>query len=514
LTLNNTSSSDSPDLECTITDDFLGIDKSVTLSPGGSDVTNATYTVQTGDPDPLVNTANVDCSPVGFPNALTASDGVSVDLLHPDFTVVKSCSNEPVPQDGPATWDVVISNTGDVELIITADDGIGTFTLAAGTDQTFPVSADGPFAGQATVSNTVTASWVLPTEYGLDNTDEKSASDTCFVAGEAEIIKLTQGLPNESPNPATQSWRFTLQDCGIDGCTKDDTVIGDVTSPPSELAFGVDLIPYQLDPNQTYRLCEVLIPVAWTNTWMGDINDDGTPETLIPFVPAVDDDPVAVPPGWSNVFDPLYEPPPALWTNDERCINFVADAGATEVFEINNEFPGGEPRTIGYWKNWNSCTGGNQVLTAIENGGETPAERLASGNALLDDVLQPPGITIGVLPMVADADVFNCDLGTENAVSILDKRSIDDGKKRASDAAYNLASQLLAAIANDSAGAGVCTQAGQAIIDGQLLLEAIEFDGTGSYFKGNKSISGYTASDANTLAGILDSYNNGTLCVP
>jgi hypothetical protein len=269
-------------------------------------------------------------------------------------------------------------------------------------------------------------------------------------------------------------------------------------------------VPYQLDDTQVYRLCEVLIPIAWTNTWMGDADDNGTPETAIPFVPAVSDDPVLVPPGWSRVHDPLYAPPPAIWDNSERCVNFVADAGATEVFEINNEFPGGEPRTIGFWKNWNSCTRGGQVDTAIKNGGETPAERLASGNALLDDVLQPPGITIGILNLQADDDVFDCDGGTQDAVNILDKRDVKNGKKKANDAAYSLASQLLAAIANDTAGAGVCAEAGQAIVDGQQLLVDIKFDGTGKYLRPKDAE--YTAALA--LASTLDAYNNGTLCVP
>ena len=241
---------------------------------------------------------------------------------------------------------------------------------------------------------------------------------------------------------------------------------------------------------------------------MGDANDDGIVETAIPFVPAVSDDPVLVPPGWSGVFDPLYLPPPALWDNSERCVNFVADAGATEVFQIDNQFPGGEPRTIGYWKNWNSCTGGGQVLTAIANGGETPQERLLNGYALLDDVLQSPGITVGILTMTADSNVLNCDTGTLNAVYILDKRDILTGKKKASDPAFNLASQLLAAIANDSAGAYVCPVAGQAILDGQALLVSAGFNGKGDYFKKNPA----GAAQANSLARTLDAYNNGTLC--
>jgi uncharacterized repeat protein (TIGR01451 family) len=511
ITLSNTSSANTPDLTCTATDSLLGVIFGPAVLPAGDTVLNRTYMVQAGDPDPLVNTVTLSCDlPDEFTNDLAdVSDGHSVDLVHPGFTVAKSCTNEPVPQEGPATWDVVIANTGDVELIITADDGIGTFTLAAGTSQTFPVSQPGDFSDQATVSNTVTASWVLPAEFGLSNSDSATASDTCVVAGRGGIIKFTQGVPYEAGPP----WTFVVQDCGTDGCQFDDATIATVTSPPSSVDFGLDLIPVEFSADQTYRVCEVLIPAAWTNTWEGDADDDGNPETFIPFVPSVNDDPVIDPPGWSNVFDPQYSPPPAQWTNDERCVNFSVNAGATEVFKINNEYPGGEPRTIGYWKNWNSCTGGNQVLTAIENGGDTSAERMANGFALLDDALQTPGITIGTLTLTADANVFDCDVGTEAAVLILDKRTIDTEKKMASDGAYGLAAQLLAAIANDTVGAGVCQEAGQAMIDGQNLLQAISFDGTGSYLKGKKTIAGYSGSDANTLADILDSYNNGTLCV-
>ena len=63
LTLNNTSSPDSPDLVCTVTDALLGVNKAVTLESGQGDVTQVAYTVKAGDPDPLVNTAAVIVQP-------------------------------------------------------------------------------------------------------------------------------------------------------------------------------------------------------------------------------------------------------------------------------------------------------------------------------------------------------------------------------------------------------------------------------------------------------------------
>jgi len=90
ITLENTSSADTPDLTCTITDPLLGLNKQVTLASGASDVTNAVYTVLPGDPDPLPNTASVSCSPAGFPNVLQANDGHSVELFQPSITIDKT----------------------------------------------------------------------------------------------------------------------------------------------------------------------------------------------------------------------------------------------------------------------------------------------------------------------------------------------------------------------------------------------------------------------------------------
>jgi hypothetical protein len=205
LTLNNTSSDDTPDLECTITDSKLEINKTVTLASGASDVINATYTVLASDDSgeagaQLTNSASVSCSPIGFPNVLDASDGHSVELIHPSFTVDKTCTAEPISYLGPADFAVTIENTGDVPLIITADDGIGTFTLDPNTGpQNFPVSVAGPFTPGGTADNTVTASWTLPELYGLDNSDEASASDSCDVL--QPVFETAYGMGGENENP-------------------------------------------------------------------------------------------------------------------------------------------------------------------------------------------------------------------------------------------------------------------------------------------------------------------------
>jgi hypothetical protein len=168
--------------------------------------------------------------------------------------------------------------------------------------------------------------------------------------------------------------------------------------------------------------------------------------------------------------------------NSVICAPFTLDPGETESFSLDNTPPpGGDARTIGFWKNWTSCDGhGNQ-----------------------DDVLdQNLPVSLG------DMYIDDCD----TAVSLLDKRDVNSGRKRAGDAAYALAAQLLAYELNQNAGAGTCTAASDAAASGHNLLMDIGFDGTGNYLKGNSPQVKEDAQDAHDYAGILDEYNNNVLC--
>ncbi len=66
-----------------------------------------------------------------------------------------------------------------------------------------------------------------------------------------------------------------------------------------------------------------------------------------------------------------------------RWVDFVCNRGTT-AHSVHNDFPWGDPRTIGYWKNWNFCTGGKQDENAAANGGP------AAGFFILDNILPPP----------------------------------------------------------------------------------------------------------------------------
>ncbi|MDX1520666.1 MAG: hypothetical protein R3264_03485 [Anaerolineae bacterium] len=353
--------------------------------------------------------------------------------------------------------------------------GSGTFVTVF-ANAGYDLSESGPAGYQ------VKSDWSCDGGTQVDSTITLGLDEdvTCTIENEAlgmvTLLKLTNGVENQA-----MEWNFTLTGPGVDESD---------SSPPTTVDFG----GVKLIPGEEYTLCETGIPAGWTLEWQVDTDGDGVSDTIIPMVAGTNNSPVDPTTGYSQVYDPNFVPPPGTFTNDTRCVNFVVDTGETLAFQIDNQFPGGEPRTIGYWKNWNTCTGGNQAQTAANNGG--PAE----GWFILDDLLNNPGYTIGVLQL----DGADC----EDAVNILDKRSIDDGKKRANDGAYNLASQLLAAQLNLSAGAETCQEVVDAVNAGQTLLAGIGFDGTGSYLRGKQ------ANEANALAETLDTYNNGNLCTP
>ncbi|MGI9265379.1 MAG: prealbumin-like fold domain-containing protein [Gammaproteobacteria bacterium] len=287
--------------------------------------------------------------------------------------------------------------------------------------------------------------------------------------GMVDLLKLTNGLQDP-----IMMWSFTLKGPEVN--------VGDST-PPALMDFG----GAKLIPGQTYTMCETGIPPSWTIQWAVDANGNDVidmDETL-PFV----GDPNMA--GLLQVYDPAWNDPNPV--NDTRCLDFQVGAAETLSFIVDNQRPGGDPRTPGYWKNWNTCSNGNQDQTAFNNGGSP------EGWFLLDDLIPT---TVGSL------DIASC----EDGVLILDHRELGGkNKKRASDAAYNLARNLLAAKLNLAAGAETCNGEPAATIAlGDALLMSIGFDGTGGYLKGKNA--GDDRAAANALATTLDEYNNGRLC--
>ena len=170
-----------------------------------------------------------------------------------------------------------------------------------------------------------------------------------------------------------------------------------------------------LTPGSTYQMCEVLAPLG---------------------------------PGWTTTLGPpLYSVYNPSGDNSTVCTDFTVAAGGTKTFSIDNKPPpGGLAFTIGYWKNWSSCTGGGQKPVLDQT--------------LLKAAQAGKPVTLGKLAL--DPNVLGARTACLDAVAILGKSTLG-GKKMASDPLFNMAAQLLAADLNAISGSGQCLAAVNAI---------------------------------------------------
>jgi hypothetical protein len=199
-------------------------------------------------------------------------------------------------------------------------------------------------------------------------------------------------------------------------------------------------------------------------------------------------------PGWvTSLGPPAFTVFSPSGDNSVICVNFTVTAGQLKVFNIDNTPPpGGMALTIGYWKNWSSCTGGKQKPILDQ-------KLLAAANA-------GTPFTLGLL--VLDPNVLGAATACKDAVRILSKSTIGNGTKKASDPLFNMAAQLLAADLNVFSGAATCAAATTAISQAHALLVKYSFDGNTYSPKLTKA----DATLAQSLASKLDRYNNNLLC--
>ncbi len=107
-----------------VTDDLLGDPLAgfpSVLEPGDPCCIDFPYTIQLSDePGPVVNQAHVtaidECD--GETQVSDDSEEVTVELVHPELTLEKSCLQEPVEPGGVASFRITVTNTGDVCLVV------------------------------------------------------------------------------------------------------------------------------------------------------------------------------------------------------------------------------------------------------------------------------------------------------------------------------------------------------------------------------------------------------------
>jgi len=210
-------------------------------------------------------------------------------------------------------------------------------------------------------------------------------------------------------------------------------------------------------------------------------------------------------PGWNtSLAGTLFVPgsiiPPTLPNpnvdNSPVCVDFVAQAGVTTTFTVDNTFPGGLARTIGFWKNWASCAGSNGKQKPVLD------QTLAAAQAIGGLVVSAQSGTYAAFSGTIYLRLYATDCA--KAVALLNKSTTNNGKKMASDPAFNLAAQLVAAELNFVAGAGQNGTAITAVNQAVVLLGKYAFNGAGYTGK----ISNADANTMNSLATTLDNYNN------
>jgi hypothetical protein len=264
--------------------------------------------------------------------------------------------------------------------------------------------------------------------------------------GSAQVIKTISGRALTGTETVTFQLR---QDAST---TSEGTILESQNATAANGASAT--FTTLLTGGATYQLCEIKVHVSWHSS-LSDLPGAFTPSS------AVD----------------------AEVDNSVVCVDFTAVSGQTTVFNVNNmPPPNGDARTIGYWKNWSSCSGGNQ--TPILDQTLTAAKGIAVSNKLTVKTCAP-------------------------AYSILNKSTIDTGVKMANDPAFNLAAQLLAAKLSIARNAGTCSAASTAVTNAYNLLSAVNFTGMSTWKNGMSSAQ---RSQANTLQNTLNSYNNNTLC--
>src|SRR5215213_2420111 len=454
-------------------DNFAGAEApgtQVTLDAGAYNVT------ETG-PSGYAASFSADCSG-SIANGQMKTCTVTNNDISPTLRVIKDV----VPDTDGGLFNLRIDG-------VTA--GTGANAGDGGTTGFVPVNAGNHTVSETAGTNTTLSDYTAVIggdcaangAVSLALAQNKTCTITNTKKGMAQIVKTVSGLPPA----AGQSFTFEIRQGA--STVSDGTVLESKTTDASgNLNFTTKLVA-----GQTYQMCEWVFP-GWNTNLAGD-------GPL--FVPAS-----LIPPSLPN---------PNV-NNLTVCTNFTVQPGQTRTFNVNNSPPpGGRALTIGFWKNWPSCSGSNGK-------GQKPMLDLALGIASAMTTNPPGGLVTsaqnpGALwPNYAanwylvikgnPASTANNILPAADCASarnLLDKTTTEGKKKMSSDPLFNMTAQLIAAELNRFMGAGIN---GTTImnIDRAVLLN-------GKYkFNGLTYTPKLTTADtnlANCLAIQLDNYNNG-----
>ena len=270
----------------------------------------------------------------------------------------------------------------------------------------------------------------------------------------ASYVRLTKNVNGAPPTASDPVFTFQLW-TGLSATTAGTLL--ETKSTSAAAGGNVLLFTTALVPGGAYQMCELVLP-----DYTPDFNGFGSFN-----------------PGGNN---PGY-----------ICFDFTAPATSGTILDItvNNIHESGLALTIGFWKNWASCSNS-------KGKGQDPT---------LDRTLQlfePTGFLVG--DYLSHDTNPNPDVATNCAAirNLLDKTAINGGKKMASDPLFNMAAQYVAYKLNVQNGATACAAVGDAA---QALLAAHDFNGLT-----HTALTAEQAAYANALNELLDTYNNTNGC--
>jgi len=200
------------------------------------------------------------------------------------------------------------------------------FDVAAGASFSYDYSINGPFS--ATVNNTVTGDVTLAGKYGCPT--PTPSRQRLVHRG-----RQSQGCQDRERAAARGGTDvYVRAPPGCLDCLRRHYPRDKDNGRQRNISFATSLVP-----GQTYQLCEWVFP-GW-NTNLAAMDRCSYPTAS------------------------FHEPAEPNVNNLTVCVNFSVTSGQTRTFSVDNTPPpGGRALTIGFWKNWASCSASNGKAAA------------------------------------------------------------------------------------------------------------------------------------------------------